>query len=68
MDSETAHIAAGFGGCAAILANVYPPPRTGLDVTMLAARSPGVPKADAVAANGALKTPYRSLRFGTARP
>jgi hypothetical protein len=45
-----------------------PPPHAGLDVTMLAARSTGVPKADAVAANGALKTPYRSLRFGTARP
>jgi hypothetical protein len=45
-----------------------PPPHTGLDITMLAARSAGVPKADAVAANGALKTPYRSLRFGTARP
>jgi len=45
-----------------------PPPRSGLDITLLAARSGGVPKADAVAANGALKTPYRSLRFGTERP
>ena len=35
---------------------------------MLSARSPAVPRADAVAANGALKTPYRSLRFGTERP
>jgi hypothetical protein len=45
-----------------------PPPHSGLDITMLAARSAGVPKADAVAANGALKKPYRSLRFGTERP
>jgi hypothetical protein len=45
-----------------------PPPRTGLDITMLAARSPAIPKVDAVAANGALKTSYRSLRFGTDRP
>jgi hypothetical protein len=45
-----------------------PPPHTGLDITLLAARSSGVPKADAVAANGALKTPYRSLRFGAERP
>jgi hypothetical protein len=45
-----------------------PPPRTGLDVTMLAARSSAVPKADAVAASGTLKTPYRSLRFGAERP
>jgi hypothetical protein len=45
-----------------------PPPRTGLDITLLAARSTAVPKADAVAANGALKTAYRSLRFGSERP
>jgi hypothetical protein len=45
-----------------------PPPHTGLDITLLAARSTAVPKADAVAANGALKTPYRSLRFGSKRP
>jgi hypothetical protein len=45
-----------------------PPPRTGLDITMLAERSPATPKADAVAANGALKTPLRSVRFGTQRP
>ena len=45
-----------------------PPPRSGLDITMLAQRSPAIPRADAVAANGALKTPYRSLRFGTDRP
>jgi hypothetical protein len=45
-----------------------PPPSAGLDITMLSARSPAIPRADAVAANGALKTPLRSLRFGTKRP
>jgi hypothetical protein len=45
-----------------------PPPHSGLDMTLLSARSTAVPKADAVGGNGALKTPYRSLRFGTDRP
>jgi hypothetical protein len=45
-----------------------PPPREALDMTLLTARSPSVPNADAVAANGALKIPYRSLHFGTDRP
>jgi hypothetical protein len=45
-----------------------PPPRQGLDITILAERSAAVPNADAVAGNGALKTSYRSLRFGTDRP
>jgi hypothetical protein len=45
-----------------------PPPHTGADITMLAARSAAVPRVDAVAANGALKTPYRSFRFGSERP
>jgi hypothetical protein len=45
-----------------------PPPRTGLDITMLSERSPAIPRADAVAANGPLKTPFRSLRFGAERP
>jgi hypothetical protein len=45
-----------------------PPPSTGLDITMLSERSPAIPRADAVAANGPLKTPYRSVRFGTQRP
>jgi len=45
------------------------PPTEGVDITMLAARSPAVPRVDAVgAANGALKTAIRSLRFGTERP
>jgi hypothetical protein len=45
-----------------------PPPHEGADITMLAARSVAVPNADSVAGNGALKTPYRSFRFGTQRP
>ena len=57
-----------YGKRVLLVAAPDPPPRTGLDVTMLSARSPAVPRADAVAANGALKTPYRSLRFGTDRP
>ncbi|HEY7622777.1 MAG TPA: hypothetical protein VH834_23595 [Solirubrobacteraceae bacterium] len=57
-----------YGKRVLLVAGPDPPPHSGLDITMLAARSAGVPKADAVAANGALKTPYRSLRFGTQRP
>ncbi|MGZ6643708.1 MAG: hypothetical protein ACXVFT_18025, partial [Solirubrobacteraceae bacterium] len=45
-----------------------PPPRQGLDITMQAMRSGQVPSADSVGLNGALKTSYRSLRFGTERP
>jgi hypothetical protein len=45
------------------------PPREGLDITMLAARSEAIPRVDAVgSASGALKTAIRSLRFGTERP
>jgi hypothetical protein len=45
------------------------PPREGVDITMLAARSPAIPRVDAVgSASGALKTAIRSFRFGTARP
>ena len=57
-----------YGKRVLLVAAPDPPPRVGLDVTMLSARSPAIPRADAVAANGALKTPYRSLRFGTERP
>ena len=45
-----------------------PPPREGVDLTILAARSPSVPNLDSVGATGALKTAYRSFRFGTERP
>jgi hypothetical protein len=57
-----------YGKRVLLVAAPDPPPQEGLDITMLAQRSPAIPRADAVAANGALKTPYRSLRFGTDRP
>jgi hypothetical protein len=57
-----------YGRRVLLVAAPDPPPHSGLDITMLAARSTAVPKADAVAANGALKTAYRSLRFGADRP
>jgi hypothetical protein len=45
------------------------PPREGVDIMILAARSPAIPRVDAVAATtGALKTAIRSFRFGTERP
>jgi hypothetical protein len=57
-----------YGKRVLLVSGPDPPPRTGLDMTLLAERSTAVPKADSVAANGALKTPYRSLRFGADRP
>jgi hypothetical protein len=45
------------------------PPREGVDIMIMAARSAAIPRADAVAsASGALKTAIRSFRFGTERP
>jgi len=46
------------------------PPREGVDIWMVAARSASTPRVDAVGAtNGsALKTAIRSIRFGTERP
>ena len=45
------------------------PPREGVDIVMMAARSPAIPRVDAVASSaGALKTAIRSFRFGTERP
>jgi hypothetical protein len=45
------------------------PPKEGVDITMLAARSEAVPRVDAVGSSaGALKTAIRSFRFGTERP
>lgn len=43
-------------------------PRAGLDITLLSTRSNTVPSVEAVGANGLLKTPLRSLRFGEDRP
>ena len=45
------------------------PPREGVDISILAARSAAIPRVDAVAAStGPLKTAIRSFRFGTERP
>ena len=42
--------------------------RDGADVTLISARSPTIPNADAVGSNGPLKQPYRSFRLGAERP
>jgi hypothetical protein len=57
-----------YGKRVLLVAAPDPPPREGVDITMLAARSGAVPSVDAVAAGGALKTAYRSFRFGEDRP
>jgi hypothetical protein len=45
------------------------PPREGVDIMIMAARSEAIPRVDAVASSsGALKTAIRSFRFGTERP
>lgn len=45
------------------------PPREGVDIMIMAARSESIPRVDAVASShGALKTAIRSFRFGTERP
>jgi len=57
-----------YGRPVMLVAAPDPPPREGVDMTILAARSPSVPNLDSVGATGALKTAYRSFRFGTERP
>jgi hypothetical protein len=57
-----------YGKRVLLVAGYDPPPHVGLDITMQAARSGAVPSADSVGLNGALKTSFRSLRFGTERP
>jgi hypothetical protein len=57
-----------YGRRVLLVPTASPSPHEGIDMTMLAVRSPSVPNADAVATNGALKIPYRSVRFGTGRP
>ena len=57
-----------YGRRVMLVATPDPPPREGVDITILAARSPSVPNLDSVGATGALKTAYRSFRFGTDRP
>jgi hypothetical protein len=45
------------------------PPREGVDIMIMAARSEAIPHVDALASSqGALKTAIRSFRFGTERP
>ena len=57
-----------YGRRVLLVAKPDPPAREGVDLTILAARSPSVPNLDSVGATGALKTAYRSFRFGTDRP
>jgi hypothetical protein len=57
-----------YGRRVLLVAEPDPPPREGVDLTILAARSSSVPNLDSVGATGALKTAYRSFRFGTDRP
>jgi hypothetical protein len=57
-----------YGRRVLLVATPDPPPREGVDLTILAARSPSVPNLDSVGATGSLKTAYRSFRFGTDRP
>jgi len=45
-----------------------PGAREGADLELISTRSKGIPRPEAVGANGALKTPLRSFRFGTQRP
>jgi hypothetical protein len=45
-----------------------PAPREGADLTLITPRSAAIPTVEAVGANGPLKTPLRSFRFGTQPP
>jgi hypothetical protein len=45
-----------------------PGARDGVDILLLSPFSLAIPNVDAVGNNGVLKTPLRSLRFGTERP
>jgi hypothetical protein len=55
-----------YGRRVLLVATPDPPPREGVDITMLATRSTAVPSIDDVGGNGQLKSPYRTLHFGTA--
>jgi hypothetical protein len=57
-----------YGKRVLLVAQPDPPPRVGIDFTALSARTPAVPNVDAVAGNGPLKIPYRSIRFGASHP
>lgn len=54
-----------YGRRVLLVPGPQPPPREGVDIMMLAARSPANFSADVVGANGQLKSPYRTFRFGT---
>lgn len=55
-----------YGRRVLLVPTADPSPREGVDITMLTARSSAVPSIDLVGANGQLKSPYRTFRFGTA--
>ena len=58
-----------FGRRTLLLPGGDTPPHEGVDIMMMAGRSPAIPRVDAVASTaGALKTAIRSFRFGTERP
>lgn len=57
-----------YGRRTLLVATPDAPQREGLDFTIQAERSAGVPSLDSLGASGALKTAYRSLRLGTERP
>ncbi|MDX6722277.1 MAG: hypothetical protein QOD73_681 [Solirubrobacteraceae bacterium] len=57
-----------YGRRVLLMPNADVPPRDGLDLMILAARSDAVPSVASVGANGALKTAIRSIRFGAERP
>ncbi len=44
------------------------PPRDGIELTLTGTRGDVFPNVNAIGANGALKAPLRSFRFGTERP
>lgn len=57
-----------YGKRVLLVPSSFPSPKRALDILVLAQRSNVVPHVDAVGSNGSMKTPYRSLRFGTDRP
>jgi len=57
-----------YGRRVMLVPDAETPPREGVDITLVARRSPAVPRVDAVGTEGQLRTALRSLRFGTERP
>lgn len=54
-----------YGRRVLLVAGPNPPPHEGVDILMVVAGSAIVPSVDFVGANGQLKSPYRTFRFGT---